>query len=237
LKKNKQIWVARLGLLVAALWLAGPAARAQDAPAPVERRTFSERDWQRLHEELDYSETPRTPEQPRQREDNARKKQAPATSSSLWQIILLGLVVAALGWFLWQTYGKPGRQVRATTGDDDDDDAMEAIAHNLLETELDPLLAQAEARGAWHLATRLRFLALLQAMHAGGRIRWLKNKTNRDYVLEAAAWAGASEFGRLTLAYERIWYGLYYPDEATYRVLAADFSTLAAAARAAHAPV
>lgn len=236
MRKNNHLRVACLWVLLAGALLLPESPAAQEAAAPAERRAFSERDWQRLHDELDYSEAPRSQKQRPPADRGKREKAAPA-ASSLPQVILLGLVIAALSWFLWQTYGKAGRRLRAAAGDsDDDDEELNAVAHNLLETELDPLLAQAEARGAWHLATRLRFLALLQAMHVGGRIRWQKNKTNRDYMLEAYAWVGAAEFRRLTLAYERIWYGLHYPDEAAYRALAADFSTLAAAARAAHAP-
>lgn len=188
-------------------------------------RAFDAAEWERLHGDLDYTEQARAKPKPSQ-EKTRRRARPPQPVHPAIKVILLVLVSALLAWFLWKIIAnrlfipqRPKHEVDTT-------EEAEAVADNLLTTDPEAYISQAESKGYWHLAVHLHYLALLKQLHQGGQISWRKNKTNRDYLLEAARWDGAPEFGRLTLAYERIWYGLHYPQPSEYQVLAADFITL-----------
>jgi hypothetical protein len=71
---------------------------------------------------------------------------------------------------------------------------------------------------------RLYFLDLLKKLNENGVIVWTKDKTNRDYLSELfSKQFHFDEIRRLTLAYERVWYGEHIPTEESYRELRNDF--------------
>ncbi len=79
---------------------------------------------------------------------------------------------------------------------------------NIEELEIDRLLREARESGNYRLVIRIQYLALLKALNSNGLIKWERDKTNREYVMELfSKEALYHEFRKLTLAYETVWYG------------------------------
>ena len=195
---------------------------------PRSTQPFDAAQWERLHEELDYTEqaaaAPTVKERP-------REPKPPQDTGPWGKIALLLLVAALLALFLWRILvSTPFKRNKAISNHPELPDDADGLEANLLDSDPAAHIAQAEAQAKWHLAVRLHHLALLKSLHLAGRIRWQKNKTNRDYLLETASWDKTRDFRHLTKAYEQVWYGLHYPLESDYRELAADFITLRQAA-------
>lgn len=68
-------------------------------------------------------------------------------------------------------------------------------------------IAAAVAAGRYREATRLQYLFALQRLSETGRIRWSREKTNRDYAGELQGTGLAAPFGEVTRIYEFAWYG------------------------------
>lgn len=68
-------------------------------------------------------------------------------------------------------------------------------------------IAAAVASGRFRDATRLQYLFALQRLSETGRIRWSREKTNRDYVGELQGTKLEGPFREVTRIYEFAWYG------------------------------
>ena len=103
---------------------------------------------------------------------------------------------------------------------------LDQIEENIHESDLRQYLRQAAGRGDYTLAVRLYYLALLKELSLAKMIRWKKDKTNRDYRAEMRPNALFSEFERLTLVFERVWYGSNAISQAQYEEIAPSFEQL-----------
>jgi hypothetical protein len=79
---------------------------------------------------------------------------------------------------------------------------------NIDKVNFDQLYIKAMEAGNLRLALRIRFLILLQKLQRGGYIEWKPNKTNRTYANELSKHENIIPyFKKLSLAFEKIWYG------------------------------
>ncbi|MCO6496974.1 MAG: DUF4129 domain-containing protein [Chitinophagaceae bacterium] len=81
----------------------------------------------------------------------------------------------------------------------------------------DSLITSAEASGNYPEAIRFNFLKLLATWSSAGRIDFLPEKTNAEYLSEIKPVEERNNFGKLAAIYERVWYGKFSIDEAQYR--------------------
>jgi hypothetical protein len=153
------------------------------------------------------------------------------TSPQAWRWALVILAVALLAWLVTRLLRVEGggpfsrsAGARAGAGPLLDVENIEAV-------DLDALLADAVARGAWREAVRFRYLVLLRALAAAGAVDWRRDKTNRTYAEEVRASrpALARPFGRATRVFDYVWYGERPVDRARYAALAPLFEEAEAA--------
>jgi hypothetical protein len=84
---------------------------------------------------------------------------------------------------------------------------VEQAEEKLLETDLEYLLRNAQQQMDWRLALRIYYLMVLKNLHEFNYIKWRKEKTNFDYNLELQNWQSLPDWKKITLQYERSWYG------------------------------
>jgi hypothetical protein len=99
--------------------------------------------------------------------------------------------------------------------------------HDISELDTENLIQKAHSAGDYKLAIRLYFLDLLKKLNENGVIIWTKDKTNRDYLSELFSKGyHFDDVRRLTLAYERVWYGEHIPTEERYHELKNEFQEM-----------
>ncbi|MBT1698699.1 DUF4129 domain-containing protein [Fulvivirgaceae bacterium PWU4] len=99
--------------------------------------------------------------------------------------------------------------------------------HDITELDTEGLIRNAHLAGNYKLAIRLYFLHLLKKLNENGVIVWTKDKTNRDYLSELfSKQYYFDEVRKLTLAYERVWYGEHIPTAETYEALSSEFKAI-----------
>jgi hypothetical protein len=99
--------------------------------------------------------------------------------------------------------------------------------HDITALETEDLIQKAHGARDYKLAVRLYFLDLLKKLNENGVIVWTKDKTNRDYLSELLSKQYYfDEVRKLTLAYERVWYGEHLPTEEGYLQLRNEFQEI-----------
>lgn len=97
---------------------------------------------------------------------------------------------------------------------------------NIEELDIQALLQKAITERNFRLAVRLYYLDLLKRLNEASFIHWKKDKTNREYLSELSSYAHYEDVRKLTLAYERIWYGEYILSEISFGKLAEGFESM-----------
>lgn len=116
-------------------------------------------------------------------------------------IVIVGLIVLLLRSLLGsrpQTLDAPGEE------------STEKIS-DIRSIDTASLITQAMEKGEYRLLVRLLYLDSLKSMASRNLIQWRPDKTNQDYRRELGRGDLRSQFDRLTLAYEYIWYGDHKP--------------------------
>ena len=112
------------------------------------------------------------------------------------------------------------KRTRTTEGDSDD-------IHDITTLDTEELISKAHRARDYKLAIRLYFLDLLKKLNESGRIVWTKDKTNRDYLSELfTKQYYFEEIRKLTIEYERVWYGEHFPNEDRYQELRREFQEI-----------
>jgi hypothetical protein len=227
-----------------------PATRAYAAEA-IERKKFDEKKWRDIVDSRKYADTQthnQSNEQKRgsgqegqnsgkrgyyEDEEDGRYDYDVEESESvnlgflgpIFQIIFYLVIIAIIGLILTQIIrntsfkSNPKRKITALASVSD--------VHDITELDTEDLIQKAHLANDYKLAIRLYFLHLLKKLNENGVIVWTKDKTNRDYLSELfAKQYYFDEVRKLTLAYERVWYGEHVPDEERYQELRNEFQQI-----------
>lgn len=118
-------------------------------------------------------------------------------------LFIIGLLVLFI-WAIAEQFSKPSnKKVNSSI----DALTVDELEDRLLDVDLKSPLDMAIAAGNYNLAVRLLFLALLQKCQIAKVIEWRKDKTNGEYLAELRSKKQFDDFSRLTLVFERVWYG------------------------------
>ncbi len=86
-------------------------------------------------------------------------------------------------------------------------DDLSKVEDNLMRADLEKLLQQMIERGDYRSAIRVQYLQIIQRLSKKKYIKWAKQKTNFDYLLELEEPKLTSDFSKTTLIYESAWFG------------------------------
>jgi hypothetical protein len=90
-------------------------------------------------------------------------------------------------------------------------------------SQYDSQISESEQNNDFNLCTRYLFLKTIKVLSDKDLIRFLPDKTNREYVREMERHPLAKEFSSLTRNYEYVWYGKFLIDKNRYKVLKEQF--------------
>jgi hypothetical protein len=143
----------------------------------------------------------------------------------IMQIVFYGVIAAVIGLILYLIARNISYRSNPKKAPDKSKNPDEV--HDITELDTDGLIRKAHLAGNYKLAIRLYFLHLLKKLNENGIIVWTKDKTNRDYLSELfSKQYYFDEVRKLTLAYERVWYGEHVPTAETYEALSSEFKAI-----------
>lgn len=139
----------------------------------------------------------------------------PMIPAIVWKVLLFIIVFAALI-YLAYIIMKNRRPSNKKVAIDVEDEWNPTV---ITKTELELKLEEAALRGDYRECVRIYFTFILKELINKGWIRWKKEKTNFDYVLEMRGKPEAIGFMQAVRIYDLVWYGEYRIDEEIYELL------------------
>lgn len=100
---------------------------------------------------------------------------------------------------------------------------IENIEENLDQADINPFLYNAIKNKNYKLVIRLYYLMIIQKLAQKEQIIWKKHKTNRHYLQEMSKKKDFETFKKLTLFYEKTWFGPEEITEDAYNEVNTDF--------------
>lgn len=200
-------WVKLYIIVFVAFWTCPAAAFVNPADTSFVQNEFRKLDYDKTTKKLVPKLSKIKRNQP------FRLPQIPPTITYMVMIII---GILALGGVLMSIRSNPSVQTKPA-------DATNSI-EDISEVDLQKILREALAASDYRLAFRVRFLMILQDMQNNGMIRWNKYKTNRHYIAELPSDL-KTNFRRMAMIFDRVWYGEQELDEATYHQLSLHFDS------------
>ncbi len=204
-------YLAIMLLLLAGL--SSPRVFGQGTPS------FDREKWQKLSRSMDYQDgrVEKKEEEQTQSPQNGQRGESPYQDpailgpvlNSILKIVAVLLLLVIL-FFLIRSILKAnsGAKNKKLKKKRYDPVSMEEIEENLLEADLVDFLEKAKAEGRYLWAIRLYYLQILKALSQRKFIYWKKEKTNLEYLKELGPHPLAPEFQKVTLDFDRLWYGM-----------------------------
>lgn len=169
----------------------------------IEQRPFDDEQYNQLTKDKDYSEK----SLPKKEE----KELPPIQFEGLgayFKFIFIALGIGLLFFFLIKAlnnenlFGPSNKKIKPVGHID-----LNQIEDDLENTDLNNPIQQAIQAGNFPLAIRLYYLAILKELSNSRKIKWKKDKTNGEYLRELAGSSFFADMQKVTLIFERIWYG------------------------------
>lgn len=118
----------------------------------------------------------------------------------LFAIVVIVCFVILLLYFIFKDVWRHRQMQEATEVELDNIQDISGV-------NFETLLKEALEKKDYRLATRIKFLTMLQQLQNKQKIVWKPNKTNRAYSVELADGYLGSPFKELSSIFETIWYG------------------------------
>ena len=100
------------------------------------------------------------------------------------------------------------------------------LEENLPESDIEPHLQKALNEKDYRLAFRLYFLLLIQQLSLHHQVKWRREKTNGEYLVECRSKKYYESFSLLTFAFDRVWYGDYSISEKEFSEYQRQFQSI-----------
>lgn len=222
-------------VIVSLLFMQTLRAQSESVAPPsvaetVNTRPVSEQQWRDASGSLDYSDDHF--KEPKPQENKLPKVGSPSgldwtLNTELWgnvfQVIAIILAVLAIAFGVYKMLQQPRNRALARDGVEITLDNLEDYIH---ETDLDRFLRSALSNRNYALAIRLYYLQIIKDLSLKNAIRWSREKTNRDYLIEMRKHPLSESFRAATSTFERVWYGNLPIDETGFRLLEPQFKQL-----------
>jgi len=188
--------------------LVGTQSYAQD-------NALNKENWEEATDGISFDEEPKKPKQP---EEDKKPERSSDEDQMDWKAFfnsfntlikifgytaLVGLVIFVL-WKLLPYMDNRNKKISSIHQINADPDQLEDHIKSL---DFEALVAEALKTDNFTLAIRLYYLQILKQLWDKKFIRWRKQKTNYDYILETANQPFNKELKELTRSFERSWYG------------------------------
>ncbi len=181
---------------------------------PAQSSSFSREIWEEATRELDYGEVGTKEVKPTK--NKPQREPLSGNAAGAVRVLLIVLAVIAIAILIAILMGV-GRAKNKKLKDQEI--TIDKLEENLPESDVDPFLQKALADEDYRLAVRLLFLRTLQQLAGNRMIKWKRDKTNREYLIETSHQSWSGEWRSLTQIFERIRYGGQAIDRAQFTSL------------------
>ncbi len=140
---------------------------------------------------------------------------APTISPGVWKFLMFLLIFVVLFIVAYLIIKNRKPTNRKLVVEVENDWNPEVIT----KTELELRLEEAMAKEDYRECVRIYFTFILKELIRKSWIKWKKEKTNYDYVLEMSRRPEAHRFNECVRVYDLVWYGEYHIDRDIFELL------------------
>lgn len=190
--------------------------------AAIEVRSVPDSALRKLRSDADYWYVNTAPERQKQKRTSEKQRESWYQKSwftNLLWVLVLGIFVGILIWFLASSNIKLFRKKPAAIAREDEEINEENIFSLHYEKEIEKAIGSQNYR----LAIRLWYLRILKELADRNMIRYKQGTTNSEYVDQLYQTSYHNEFSNLTRIFEYIWYGKFELTAETFTLLQKDF--------------
>lgn len=188
---------------------------------PVSPNSFDKKEWADLKKKLKIKDYPPKKKDQKKKEEKASNLKISPTWNLIIKWTLFGLLIGALLFLIVRVLGiNPfNRKIDKNRINI----SLEELEENLDTASIDPHLYAAIKAKDFKLAIRLYYLMIIQRLAIKEKIIWKKYKTNKHYLNEVSHKEEYPIFKKLTLIYEKCWFGENEVTEDNYNNMNIDF--------------
>jgi|GEM_PF-636398 len=145
----------------------------------------------------------------------------PWFNTLLW-VIIIGIFVAAIVYFLVQNKINIFSKEAASLSDE----ATEDVYEDIFSLSYTKLIQQAEKEKDYRVAIRLMFLQILKSLSDVGAIQYQPDHTDLEYLQQLSQSKYYKDFFNVMRSYEYAWYGKFFISPEKYATIKNDFLKL-----------
>ncbi|HAP00559.1 MAG TPA: hypothetical protein DCQ93_01420 [Bacteroidetes bacterium] len=183
----------------------------------LDSSSLKEANWKNISKNYDYqkSEEEKKKEEEKKVENNSSEKEESKKSkpwidfnSTASKTVLISIVVISILTVVLILIRRSRWVFNKKV--EDQKQLIQRLEENLPDNDLDPHIRQALKDGDYRLAFRLYYLLLIQKLIHRDHVKWKKEKTNGEYLIECLTRKYYTEFAGITLCFDQVWYGEYF---------------------------
>ncbi len=195
-------------------------------------QVWTDEDWNQAKKGIGYEKNePPKKEDPIEQvpEETETKPYEESSSENNWlrsetaKIICIVLIIAILVFIIIRFI--LGAKMDNSKVKSETIEMLQSIEDNLEGTDLNPYLNKAVDAVDYKTAVRILYLSVIQKLNDLKWIRWKKDKTNNDFLMEMSSQSSFGTFRNLTLSYEIVWYGEAQIGSTEFETMKREFET------------
>ncbi|MFM7022659.1 MAG: hypothetical protein ACKOXB_06735 [Flavobacteriales bacterium] len=183
---------------------------------PVKQHNFSDKKWESLRDELDYSQGKKKEEKKEEEPKGRQSDKSSFSPPSMWMpgafamkvifwsilgvVIIVLIIVFVRNWKVSPT----NRKIKIEKGE-----VSDFIPENIAELDLRGMLDELRSSASYREAIRAYYLMVLRDLNDRKLIVLKKNSISREFLLAMHGQPLYAKFFTLTRLFEKVWYGDY----------------------------
>ncbi len=176
---------------------------------------------------IDYSDDVIKEKEKKEKEKSELDSPLDFNFSDVVGVLLILLLLGVVAAILYFVIGKENLiRPKSRKIKDLDLKAVEYIEEDLENQDVAYYLNQAIDENQYRIAIRLHYLLIIKKLSENKFIKWKKDKTNRDYILETSSHPFSEKFRSSTRIFEKVWYGERNIGESDFKQIYKQFDAL-----------
>jgi len=178
----------------------------------LNNEVFSEKRWNELREEVKFN---RIEEPEKEVKNNTNSGSGFSALGTIMKYVIIVAAIAIIVFILFKLISSTSFKINKKIKSGMEAHTIKEIEDDLENADLDLHLQKAMEAGELKLVLRIYYLMIIKELSLKNWIKWQKNKTNGEYLYEMINRPEYGTFNKLTLQFEKIWYGEQAENKAT----------------------
>ena len=173
--------------------------------AEVEEKVFNQKLWEKYNKERDYLEEEQKEKEPNDWQFPNFGFEGLGFAATLFKFLVYAIIVLSIGFVIFKLLEAQFKQDSLVRKENTF--FIENLEEKIHEVNLYKLLEEYQQKQDYRMLIRIYYLIIIKELSIKKYINWEIQKTNGNYIQEMFNNKLFEEFKKLTLIFERVWFG------------------------------